>query len=151
MGGRVVRLLPAKGLLGACFVLLWLYIVVSSLDGDWKGQPSMGELSTAALSLKMPQGLLVTTSRSSKITFIAEVKKARSSESVSELYQYFSDLAKGNSWREKLRSKRPSGIMMVYCDGKYAHLIEINHRESFTRIYAGTYWHSNPSSDTYCR
>lgn len=133
-------------------VISWLSVTRSLVRGDWSGRPSDGELQAANEGLRFPQNSDVRTQRAlSRGTFIGLTAEAKTALTVEVASRHFLDLARRNEWT--LRSDRfvAGGRRMIFCDGRFAHDIELSARGAEALIYAGTYWETDVNSPRYCK
>lgn len=147
MGQKIVLIV-----VGLLVVIGWLQVGESFVESDWEGKPSATELKRGAEKLKFPDGIPNPSLEIySKITFVGFAARSSSNLSVADLEQVFANQAE--EMKFKLVSRKESRVSrrLLYCDGRFARVIELQRQGESTKIHLGTYWHSNRKSDLYCR
>lgn len=142
----------AKAVVGLIVVLGCINQFRVVVQGDWSDEPSMARLREEAAKLRMPLGFQASedTRAFSKITYRGLVREGFSDQSFDEVIKHFNRMADKNTWTRKTERRNLYRTVLIYCDGPFAHLVEIDQKEN-VRIYAGTYWSSSRSSEKYCR
>lgn len=138
---------------GCIFILIsWLLVTQSLARGDWSDRPTDGELRAANDGLKFPKNSEVSAQRAlSRGTFVGMTAEGKTALTIELASRHFLDLATRNDW--KLRSDRlvATGRRMIFCEGRFAHDVELSARGRETLIYAGTYWETDVNSSRYCK
>jgi len=122
------------------------------IQGDWSEKPSMARLREEAAKLRMPIGFRTSEDARafSKVTYLGLAREGYSHQPIDEVVKHFNKLADKNAWKRKAERRSSDRIVIIYCDGPFAHLVEIDQKDNL-KIYAGTYWSSSRTSEKYCR
>lgn len=130
----------------------WLSVIGGLAESAWTTKPTTSELISASSRLKMPENSEpAPLDVFSKVTFIGAVSKTATRLPMPLITDHFRNQAVKLNWNLKATRDTKNGQKTTYCDGTFAHQIELTQRRDRTEIYAGTYWHSDKSSDLYCR
>lgn len=85
-----------------------------------------------------------------KVTLLAVVFDAELESDPEQLSAFFLKEAEQKRWRLKIDQQQSHYRLLIFCDGRLAHLMEMTARGSRVQFYGGTYWESNRNSETYC-
>lgn len=140
-----------KIVVGVLIAATFLSIVRGIGGGDWQGKPTETELRSANQALVLPDGSHGRNLRfMPKVTFLAVVFDAKLQSNPEQLSAFFLKEAEQKRWRLKVDEQQSNYRLLIFCDGRLAHLMEMTARGSQVQFYGGTYWESNRNSETYC-
>lgn len=119
---------------------------------DWSGRPDLDQLRRANGQLELPADADGEPLRVfDKVSSVGASRNVVTRQSVIDVDRHFTDVAIRHGWKVSSRRAKKGEVRTVYCAGDVAQIVSLRQRGDMTAIFAGTFWHSNTSSDRYCR
>ena len=119
--------------------------------GDWTGKPTEAELRAATETFELPSGIRPTNVRFlPKVTFMSVVFDAELESDPEQSAAFFIKQAAEKHWRLQKDKRQRHYRLMVFCEDRLAHSVELTTRGSTVKLYGGTYWDSDRGGDYYC-
>lgn len=138
--------------IGGCLIgASWLTVGKSVVTGDWSNKPNESYLEQMNSRLEVPPRSSISAGKYfSRGTYMGISRDVATDLGAEAATAYFSSVANRRGWTTQVDQLKADGRLLIFCDGRFAHRLEIKGRAKRALIHTSTYWHTNVESPLYC-